>query len=210
MVFAASTAAVVVLAALASTTASAVTAGWMLNGRLLLEEGLSSAALSAAPTVDKAFTIGTPIDGSELICTGLAISNGSIKEVNLILATSLQFSGCVTTEPECAVPAAIATVPVSAEVTLDGTLAAKGVLRPETGSVLLTVKYTGETCAAAGVRALTGDVETLFDEGQDERTDQLFLAVQGSNGLLRFASNTATLTGAVLLLLANHQPWSFL
>jgi hypothetical protein len=202
--------AMLAFAAVNSASASAVTAGWMLNGTLLKAEGLTSAALATEVIVDEEFELNAG-GGLQVECGGLLIDNGKIADPNDLLVEHLLFNNCKTVTANCTVPTAIATVAILAEVTLDGVLHVKGVAKPETGTTFATIKYSGELCSIAGIKAATGDAEVLGDEGQDEHTDQLILGVQSAAGkLLFFSSNPASFTGAGLVLLANSKPWSFL
>jgi hypothetical protein len=204
------------VAALAAgaTPASAVVSGWMLNNKTLAEEKLTSAAVGTTPRI---VTEGGPIlaaEGGEPVvaCSGVTGTAPEIKEVSKFLAKSAVFTSCNSIAPlNCDVPATIGTVPIVGEATLEGELEDTAIVKPESGTVLVTIHFTGEACAISGVKAVTGDVEVLLREGQDERTRQeIRVRVKAASGLLRFASQKASLEGTGELLLANNQPWSFL
>jgi hypothetical protein len=202
-------AAMLAFAAVNSTSALAVTAGWMLNGTMLTAEGLTSAAIATEATIDSTVTLSDEVENVE--CSGrVLLDNASIRVVNDILIGRVLFGGCATETKNCEVGESQGVGPLLIEFTLDGVLHAKGLVRPETGTVLSTIKFSGELCAVSGVKALTGAYEVLIDEGQDERTDQLWLYKQTANGLLKLGSSPASYVGAVLVLLANSRPWSFL
>ena len=206
--------AALVVSALASISATAVTAGWMLNGRLLKEEGLSSAALSTTASVDKPIVLESASISIECKGTVEGVAP-AIREINKISSSSLIFTNCASLTVHCEVPATIGTVPILAEATLGGSLAVRAFIRSETGSALFTIMVLSpvenpESCAVEGIKLITGDVEVISPEGQDERTNQLMLVDQPANGLLKIASSAASLSGATLLLLGNRQTWSFL
>jgi hypothetical protein len=201
--------ATLVVGAFATASASATTAGWMLNGTLLSAEGLSSAALAPETINDERFEFNGG-GGLQLECSSLLGDGGEIKSPNTLRGAQVLFKGCKTTTANCTVAESIATTALTVEVTLDGALAVKGDVKPQTGTVLATTKYSGEACAIAGTKLASGDVEILAAELQDERTDQRISAVQSANGLFKFASNAASATGTDLVLLGNQRPWSFL
>ena|SRR5579871_791044 len=196
------------LAAMGSSSALAVTAGWMLNGTMLSAEGRTSAALATEVAVDNEFQLSG--GGLEVGCETVLFDNGTIKETNDLLFERILFNKCNTQTQNCAVPTAIGFVPVLLEFTLDGALNVKAIGKPETGTTIETIKFSGEACSVAGVKSATGEIEFLVDEGQEERTHQLLLVAQPANGLLKFNSNPASLSGDALILLANDKPWSFL
>jgi hypothetical protein len=182
---------------------------WMLNGTLLSSEGLPSAPIATEGVVDEKFELNGG-GGLNVGCETLLDIRGEIKTVAKASATTLSFGKCKTPTANCEVPATLATVPVEIEFTLDGTLAIKGNAKPQTGTTLATIKFSGEACALAGVKSVTGAAELLAPEGQDERTDQLLKGVQAATGQLKFSSNAASFVGSALILLANRNSWSFL
>ena len=194
-----------------STTASTVTPGWMVNGKML--EG--SKALATTASVDGVMMLSG--GGFSLKCTG-AILKGVAPEIipsSMGSATSLIFTTCVSTTAHCELSAAdeaeLGTVPLLSEVTLEGALGARGVFAPKTSTILITLKFEGESCSGSGVKAATGKVIASAPTDQDERTLQLHsINTTASESTLKFASGAATLTGSVLLKLATGEPWSYL
>jgi len=200
--------AMLAFAAVNSASASASTAGWMLNGTLLSAQGLTSAALSGTGTVDEAAELNG--GGLNVTCKGpLLLGSGAIEATGMA-SGQITFDGCTTTTANCEVPKSVGTVPVLFEVTLDGALAVKAIAKPQSGTTFATVKFSGASCSVAGVKPATGEAELLAPEGQDERVAQLLKGVQAANGLLKFNSNPASFVGGALLTLASGKPWSFL
>jgi hypothetical protein len=188
-------------------SASAATAGWMVNGALL--SGTQALATTAA--VDKKGVING--GGLNIECEGSVLkgTNPEIISTNKGKAKALTFTVCKTTNANCTVPAEIGTVPIEAEATLEGALGVQAVFKPQTGTTFATVKFSGELCAVAGIKAITGDANTSAPTGQDERTLQLLeINVTTAQNLLFIASNAASMTGSALLKLASGAPWSFL
>jgi hypothetical protein len=200
--------AVLAFGALASGSASAATAGWMVNGTNLS----GSAALATTATVHERFLLSAL--GLNIECSGnLNAVRSEIKSPNKGFAQELAFTMCSTTNVNCEVPSSILTVPILAEATLDSAnvLAINYKLKPETGTVLVTVSFKGEKCALSGSEPITGKVTALLPTGQDERTAQsLVVNVTAGSGELFIASAAATLKGSALLKLQSGAPWSFL
>jgi hypothetical protein len=179
----------------------------MVNGTNLS----GSAGLAVTAAVDKRFVING--GGLNVECTGSTIHvvNPEIKSPNTGSASSVALTGCQTTNENCTVPAEPRTVPVSAEVTLEGALATKVVIRPTAGTTIATVKFSGELCSVAGIKAVTGDMNVSWSSGQDERTSQLAeVNVTVAQNLLLIPSSAISMTGSGLLRLATERPWSFL
>ena len=184
-------------------------AGWS-TGKVLS----GSKALATTAAVDE--TSRLVGGGFSLKCTG-TILKGVAPEIissSMGSATSLIFTTCASTTTNCELSPAdkeISTVPLLSEVTLEGALGAKGTAVPKTGSIITTIKFEGEKCSGAGVKAITGSVISSAPTDQDERTLQLHsINTTASEGTLKFASGAATLTGSVLLKLASGEPWSYL
>jgi hypothetical protein len=197
--------AVLAFSAIASASASAATAGWMVNGTLLTG---SAALATTAPSEETAVLNGA---GLNIECKGpLNGLKPEIKSSNKGAAT-LTFTVCSTKNGECEVPAEISTAPVLAEVTLEGALAVSAKFTPETGTLFSTVKFSGAKCAVAGNKPITGKVIAKGPTGQDERAVQeLTVNVTEGAGELFIASSAASLKGAALLKLQSGQTWSFL
>jgi hypothetical protein len=192
--------------AAAAAPASAVTTGWKVNGTLLN----GTVALATTAAVDKKYVLNG--GGLDIECEGsvLEATSPQLVSPNKLKDTALTFTGCTTTNANCAVPARIGTVPVEAEATQEGVLAARATFKPQTGTTFATIKYSGELCAVAGVKALSGDANTSLSTGRDERTLQLDeVNVTTAQNLLFFAGNAAGLTGTALLRLENGKPWSW-
>ncbi len=196
-------AAVLVFSAVASSMASAATAGWMVNGALLS----GSKPLATTAKVEQAGIL----EGAnfKITCTGETLNGVSptITSPAKGSATSLEFTGCSGEEPCSIEGTTIKTVPISVEATLDGALAAKATFTPQTKNTFATIHFIGPSCALLGVQPVTGTQEVLAPEGQDERTLQLIKAIGSS---LKVGSSPATLLGSALLKLASGETWSFL
>jgi prolyl oligopeptidase PreP (S9A serine peptidase family) len=200
--------AVVAFSALASASASAATAGWMVGGTLLS----GSEALATTAAVD---------ENGKLLASGITIEckgstlNGvapEIKSPNTGSATSLIFTQCQSKTESCTItPEELKTVPLNVEATLEGALAVVATFTPKTKTTFATIEYKGEDCALEGLDAVTGKAKVLAPTGQDERTLQLINAITTeASGELKDGSSPATLTGSALLKLASGKPWSFL
>jgi hypothetical protein len=194
------------IAAVSAPSAPAVTAGWMLNGTML-----AVAPLATTAGLDKVIKVTNEVRNIEceerLELASAVLLKGNVFEVN----SSLAFTDCFTTNALCSIPTSIKTVPLLAEATLDGTVAAKAVLRPQTGNVLATVKFSGESCPLAGVVAFTGDWPILMPTGQEERTDQAIqFNVTAAEKLLVFGMAFASAAGEASFLVGHSVGWSFL
>jgi hypothetical protein len=192
---------------MASASASAVTAGWMVNGTMLS----GSAALATTARVDeKGVLTGA---GFKIICEGKTLSGiaPEISAPNTGMAQSLEFTECAGEEPCTLASTTIKTFPIGVEATLEGALAVVATFKPLTGTVFSTIKFEGTECGLAGETPIKGTVKVLAPTGQDERTLQLItsIATEASKELL-VGSGAASLKGSILLQLANHQLWSFL
>jgi hypothetical protein len=197
--------AVLAFSALASASASAATAGWMVNGKLLS----GSAALATTAKVDEKAKLSAA--GVEIECTGENL-NGVAPQITSAAsgsATSLIFTGCVSKTATCTLgTTTIGTVPVIAEATLDGALGVLATFSPKTKTTFTTIEYLGANCALEGIQPVTGKAVVLDPTGQDEATSQLIKVTSAST--LKVGSSAATLTGSALLKLASGEPWSFL
>jgi hypothetical protein len=199
--------AVLVVGGMTSASASAAMAGWMVNGTLL-SSGSESMATTAL-TQDAWELNG---GGLSIKCTGsLNAAKPEIKAPNKFFATSLTFTLCETSTPNCTVPSQITTLTVLGEVTLEGALAAQTKFTPEAGTLLATVKFTGEKCAEEGLKPITGKAAGKLSTGQDERTPQrLEIDTTEASGELFVGGSAASLKGAANLKLQDGQSWSFL
>jgi hypothetical protein len=195
---------VLALSALTPAVASAATAGWMVNGTLLA----GSRALSTTAAVEEEWQVQAA--GVSIKCSG-SIVNAMSPEIvapNRGAAKSVTFNGC-SANANCKVPTSISTLPILTEATLDGTLAVKEVIKPETKTPFATLLLEGELCALDGVQPVTGKASVLAS-GHEERTLQQFHATTEVAGELKIGSSSASLTGSSLVRLASGEPWSFL
>ena len=196
----------VVLAVSAMTSNSASAAeGWLIKGTLLV----GTAALATTAAVDEVGVLRWT--ATSISCTALSVVNPLIASPNKGSVSSLVFEGCAAQSP-CSLPTGrIATLPILTEVTLDGSLALKGVFKPETGTTLATIKLEGAGCADTEKELVTGDLPWLAPTGQDERTWQLLSVNIGTAQELLLVGHTpASLVGSILLKLASSLPWSFM
>lgn len=202
--------AVFVFGALASASASAATAGWMVNGTLL--SGLATLAPTAK--VDKPGRLHAV--GVEIECSGeLNGVEPMLESPNMATIARLTFTGCKSTAENCTLAgepnATISTVPLLVEATLEGTLAAVATFSPKTKTTFATFNYEGAKCGLKGLNSVTGHAKVLAPTGQDERTlQQINVITEESSGELKVGSSGAGLEGSALLQLASGQTWSFL
>jgi hypothetical protein len=198
---------VLALSAFASATASAVTAGWMVNGTMLT----GSAALATTAAVDQEGVLEG--GGVKITCIGKTL-NGiapEIKASNKGAAGNLEFTECSAAEPCKIATKTIKTLPILVEATLEGVLAVVATFKPEVGTIFTTLKFEGTECSLSGTTPIKGSAQVLAPTGQDERTLQLINAITtaASNTLL-LGSSPASLSGSALLQLAHGELWSFL
>ncbi len=195
--------AVMLFATLASSPAEA---GWLVLGSLLA----GSAAISPSLITHLR---GILKDNSvEIGCPTIALAGATISDPDKILIKSLEFSECSVTRPVvCTVPGAkIATVPIEGLLTLDGPLAAKAKIKPETGNVLATFEFEGSGCAVAGQSVpVTGSALLLAPQGQDARLWQLLTLTVETESELQIGAEESIILGNALVRLENDMPWSF-
>jgi hypothetical protein len=200
-----------VLSALASSVASAATAGWMVNGTLLS----GAAALASTATTDEPYLLAWD-DGNEIVCTGGTLNSVApeIKSLHKGATSSLEFNECKAISEVCSLagqPTTIGTVPLLIEATQAATLDAIVGFKPKTNTTFLTFKYEGPECAMEGIQDFTGRIAMLGPTGQDESTLQLLKSITvGVSGELKMGSFGVSLKGSALLKLASGEPWSFL
>jgi len=201
---------VLVVGAMASSSAMAAGEGWLIKGTLLS----GAAQLATTDFVDEHVII--TFSGTTIQCTSNTLGGvgPKIESPNMHSATSLVFKECaVTSGGECNLSSGttIGSLPILSEVTLDGPLAIRGVVKPQIANTLATFQLEGANCAVEGKQPLTGDFEWLAPEGQDERTWQLFsVHVIESSKLLKVGGLGALLKLSILLKLASSLPWSFM
>jgi len=203
-------AAVLAVGAVASTTAFAATEGWMVNGTMLSG---SKKLMTTGKVTQAGLLKGS---GVEVECQGSEIGgvNPEIVAPNKGGASSVTFNGCLTVRESaktCTLNTkTVSTVPVLlTELTLDGTLAVKGAIVPETKTTFASLTFTGAECALLGTQPVTGKVLILASLGQDEMTWQPVLLFSDA-GSLKLGSGGAELHGAGELATENLEPWSFL
>jgi hypothetical protein len=188
-------------------SAMAATAGWMVNGTQLL----GSAAVATTAKVTEPYNLSG--GGLNIKCSSSVAQavKPEIKAPNKVSVSSGISSECTTMNANCTVPTSIATVPTIAEITLDGALATVGVVKPQTGTIFSTIKFSGEACAVAGVKAMTGSFRTVTPTGQDERPIQLSESKTTEAEKTLFLSGVAVSASAAGLgTLASGLWWNFL
>jgi len=198
---------VLALSAMASASASAATAGWMVNGTMLT----GSAALATTAAVDQEGVLKG--GGVTVTCKGSTLNGVApeIKVPNKGSAGDLEFTECSAASPCEVTPPTVKTQTVLVEATLEGVLAVVATFKPETGTIFATLKFSGSGCALSGTTPIKGQAKVLAPTGQDERTLQLINAITTeASGELLLGSSGASLTGSALLRLASGQSWSFL
>jgi hypothetical protein len=198
---------VLALSVLASASALAATAGWMVNGTNL--KGSAALATTAA-VVEEGVLVGV---GFHITCEGHAFfgSGPEIKSPNTGAASSLEFSECKGEEP-CKINSPILkTYAVTEEATLEGVLAAVATFKPATGTIFATIKFEGSECPLEGETPIKGTAKALAPFGQDEGTlgQVSSIATEASKELL-VGSSAVSAKGASLLRLTSGQSWSFL
>ena len=202
-------AAALALSAAVTTAASAATAGWMVNGTSLT----GSAAFASTAAVENSMKLEVK-NSFTILCKGTVFKAAGAELVapNKIKATSLEFTECQGTTEQCRLEdEAIRTVPIVAEAVLEGSLAVRSTLKPQTKTVIATVDFVGEACAFKGVTPITGSVLVLSPTAQDERiTQQSIVAATEASGELKVGGSgaLADVTGSTRL--ASGLPWSFL
>jgi hypothetical protein len=199
------TVAALACSALFTAAASAVTAGWMVNGTMLG----TTAALATTTVVDEGFQFLS--NGPKITCSGLRLSgNPEIRATSRLSATFV-FTGCASAQENCSLTTTeVSTVPLLAELTLESVLAGFSLVKPETGTQFASFTLAGATCANAGLTLITGRLLALWPTLQDERTSQLFNINDTSQAELRTGVFGVRATGSALLKLASGLPWSFL
>jgi hypothetical protein len=184
----------------------------MVNGTML--SGSEPLATTAAVDEEFAFTIST----TEVKCTGSTFNGVApqIEAPNKGSARGLEATGCKTsaTSP-CTLTGGnaggvIGILPVTSEVTLEGTAAVVGTIKPQ-GAIFNTIAFTGGGCALSGKQSVTGKVIAEGPTSQGERTLQSASAVTtAASGDLKIGSTSASLSGSVLFQLASSKVWSYL
>jgi len=193
--------------ALSAVVSSAASADWMVNGTKLA----STAALATSAAVMETGKL--KFSETTIECTGATLNGSSpqIEAPDKGSAASLTFTECGTVVGStCKItgePISIGTVPITATVTLSGTLGANAVFVPKTKNTFATIKFEG--CAIAGVQPVKGKATVNAPTGQMEQTLQEIVAATGPSEL-EVGTAAATLLGKALLRLVSGLPWSFL
>jgi len=201
--------AVLAVSAMASSSATAAE-GWLIKGTLLA----GIAKFSNTASVDEVFVL--KFSGTEIICSANILDGMGlqIENPNMASAETIIFAGCaVTSGGECELNSGprIETLPILTEVTLDGPLAVRGVLKPQKVTTLATINLKGANCAVQGKQPITGTAAWLAPTGQDERTLQLLsVNITEASKEFRVGGLDASLKGSILLKLASSLPWSFM
>jgi hypothetical protein len=202
--------AVLTVSALAPSSTMAAGGGWLITGTLLV----GSASLASSAFVDEVSVMtfsSTTIKCSASTLTGL---NPQIESPNKISATGLIFKECaVTSVGECSLSSgtSIGTLPVVAEVTLDGPSGIRGVVKPKTVTTFATIKLEGANCSETGKVPIKGTASWLTPAGQTERTWQLRgLNVTAAAKELEVGNTAASFKTSILGKLASSLPWSFM
>jgi hypothetical protein len=198
---------VLALSVLASASALAATAGWMVNGTNLK----GSAALATTAAVDEdGILVGA---GFHIQCSGKTANSiaPEIKSPNTGRASSLEYTECEGEEPCKINSPTIKIFPVTEEATLEGVLATVATFKPATGTVFATIKFEGTECGLAGETPFKGQFKVLAPFGQDEGTlGQVNSITTEASKELLVGGSAAGAKGSVLLQLAHGEPWSFL
>jgi len=202
--------AVLAISAMASSSAMAAGEGWLIKGTLLS----GSAALATTAFVDEEGVL--TFSTTTIKCKANALSGTSpqIESPNKGSAVSLVFKECaITSAGECELEsgATIGTLPITTEVTLDGSLAVRGTFKPKTVTTFATIKLKGANCPETGKVPFTGTLAWLAPTGRDERTLQLLsVNATSSSGEFKIGGTAAELKFSILVKLASSLPWSFM
>lgn len=180
----------------AAATPSA-SANWFVAGTELT----GTAALATTAAVYENFKLSS--GGITIECSGTLNSvEGELQASEKISASHLTFSGCKVASP-CSVPESISTVPLVAELTKAEEPEERATFVPQKNSVLATIKFTGELCPYAGIKALTGKATFALPGADLEVATQVAKALLATKGELLLASSAAELTGGAELKLAS-------
>jgi hypothetical protein len=201
---------VIAIGAMSTSAAMAAGEGWLIKGTLLT--GIAKFANTSFVDELDNFTF----SGTEITCssTTLEAVGPQIESPNMASATSLVFKGCaVTSGGDCSLTSGptIGTLPILTEVTLDGPLAVRGVIKAQKATTLATIQLEGANCAEEGKQVITGSVSWLAPAGRDERTLQLLgTNVSEASGELKVGGVHTELKGSFLSKLASSLSWSFM
>jgi hypothetical protein len=189
-------------------SASATTAGWMVNGTILTgTAGLpGTVATTPASLEDPELEISIKCNSKVVDGTNLQISapsGGGADGLSFLECEALTPAGCSLQSPT------IATLPLAfLEITLEGALAIAGGIKPRIKVTLGSFDLVGKACAIASIYTLGGTIALLAPLGQDERTLQEILITDG--GRFKINSNPGRLDLTLSASLVSKQGWSFL
>jgi hypothetical protein len=189
-------------------SASATTESWMVGNKNLT----GTKAVSVTAHVDEGMRVDVPGSGITVLCFGsvVAATNPEIIAPNKGSAQSMELTECKAEGGECTLGSStIKFLPVTAEATLDGTLAVREIIKPKTKNVFTTIKLEGSSCVFLGTQPVTGKSTFLAPSGQDESTLQLFRSAP-SAGELKVGTDEAILSVSTLVGLVSGETWSFL
>lgn len=195
------------LALCGATQTSAAVAGWMVNGT----EFTGTKALARTAVVTEFFRFEVP-GAVTIACASSTFDavGAEIKSPNQGAAASIELHECKPEGKACTISnSTIASVPVVAEATLEGALAAATVISPKTKAVFATVNFEGESCALKGLAGVTGKARVTYANGQMEETQQRAV-LQTTKGEMKVGANEVIGTGAFVRKLASGETWSFL
>ncbi len=197
---------VAVVALCAAMQAPAATAGWMVNGT----EFTGTKALARTAKVVEAFKF--EVVGATVVCASSTFDTAQAEIIapNHGAAASIELHECKPEGKECAITnSTIASVPVVAEATLEGTKGSVTVITPKTKATFATAFFEGETCALHGTVGVTGKATVKFANGQIESTQQLGVLAT-TKGEMKVGSSEVVGTGEFTRRLAGGERWSFL
>lgn len=199
------------IAASMSTQVFAATSGWMVNGTKLT----GTAAISTTASVHEPFIL--DFSGEEIRCSGEDLSLAKPVINGASGMSDVESLGLRKCHGNSICPLAtgmneeIKTLPVLADLTLDGTPGTKGrFLATNTSKLLATIDFEGAECSFAGPSGIFGALAFLAPTGRSESTLQSINLVTEVAGELRLGPIPATLDGSFLLRLANSGSFSFL
>ncbi len=197
---------VAVLGLCAAIQAPVATAGWMVNGT----EFTGTKALARTAKVVESFRFEAA--GTAVVCSGSTFDTvqAEIIAPNKGAAASIELHECKPEGKECTISnSTIASVPVVAEATLEGTKGSVTVITPKTKATFATVFFEGTMCALNGTVGVTGKATVKFANGQIESTQQLGVLAT-TKGEMKVGSSEVVGTGEFTRRLAGGERWSFL
>jgi hypothetical protein len=188
-------------AALCATSAAPASAGWFIEGEALS----GSAALATTAAVEEPFLLEGA--GLNAECAGSVVESTKpeIKSSNR-MATNLLFTACKTGNEGCTTPTTLGTVPLLAELTEQAVSDEEAKFRPETGTLISTIKLSGEKCAVAGNKPVTGAFRGKLP---DLEREALPIALYAEPGELLISSSEAKLQDLYVVKVGNRALFFF-